>query len=249
MKKNFACFALLFAFFIPGFADAPASVQLGFYPKSYASGEEVWASLSVQNSTALPGAYSIALRYNPARLSYVRAMAAQNGPFAITPSAHVSGDTLTVAGFQGVQTDGTSQNTVLTVLVFKPTAAAAVVDSTSFGWISESIFQTDEKLLPLQMQITGTATIRTFNPSKNAADLMQVRLQKGYLIFSIPAQEKVRLNLFSVSGKKIASFFNGATITAGTHALPLDTRLSTGIYVVSIQTPHSIRTYKLGVTR
>jgi hypothetical protein len=76
-----------------------------------------------------------------------------------------------------------------------------------------------------------------------------VRLQKGYLIFSTQTNEKVRLNLFSVSGKKIASFFNGAAISAGTHAVPLDTRLSTGIYIVGIQTPHSTRTYKLGVTR
>jgi hypothetical protein len=157
MKKNFACFALLFAFFIPGFADAPASVQLGFYPKTYSAGEEVWVSLAVQNSTVLPGAYAIALCYSSTRLSYVRAMAAQSGPFAISPSVHTSGDTLTVAGFQGVQTEGNSQNTVLTVLVFKPAAAAAVVDSTSFGWISESIFQTDAKLLQLQMQITGAA--------------------------------------------------------------------------------------------
>jgi hypothetical protein len=249
MNKRLAFFAMVCAFFTAGFADAPASVQLGFFPKSYSAGEEVWVSFTVQNSAALPGAYSIALRYSSSRLTYVRSMAAQSGPFAISPSVHASGDTLTVAGFQGVQTDGAVQNIVLAVLVFKPASGAAIVDSASFGWISESVFLTDAKPLPLQMQVTGNATILTFNPSSSAIDFMHVRLQKGYLIFSTQTIEKVRLNLFSVSGKKIASFFNGAAIPAGTHALPLDARLSTGIYVVGIQTPHSTRTFKLGVTR
>jgi len=248
MIKHFVFFAFVCAFFTAGFADTPASIQLGFYPKSYAAGEEVWASLSVQNSAALPGAFSILLRFNSTLLAYSRAMAAQNGPFAIAPAVQASKDTLTVAGFQGVQTQGNSQNTVLAVLVFKP-IAATIVDSATFGWISESVFQTDAKPLPLQMQVTGNALIRTFNHSTNTIDFMNVRLQKGYLIFSTQSEEKIRLNLFSMSGKKIASFFNGTAIAAGTHAVPLDTRLSTGIYVVNIQTPHSTRTYKLGVTR
>jgi hypothetical protein len=248
IKKIFTVFLLLFGISWAA-QDISPSLVLGVYPKTYTQTEEVWASISVENSTALAGAFKIGIRFNNAVLSYVRSIAANSGPFSVGPSVHASGDTVTVAGFQGISDKVASGSAVLGVLVFKPLADAVTIDSSSFTWISDDVYDTDAKVMALQKKNATPVSMQPGQAFSKRFSNAFARIENGYLIFSIPSSEKLRMDLYSIAGKKVASFFNDVSINEGIHAVPLGSRLATGIYVLCIKTPHFNKTFKLGVTR
>jgi hypothetical protein len=248
IKKIFPFFLLLFCFYSMA-QDVSPSLVLGVYPKTYSQTEEVWASISVENSAALAGAYKIGIRFNGTALSYIRSIAAQDGPFSVGPSVHASGDTVILAGFQGISDTAAAGPIVLGVLVFKTLTDSVKIDSSSFAWISDNVYDTDAKLLALQKKTATPVSMRPRQAPNTHFSNPFARIENGYLIFSVPSSEKLRMDLYSIAGKKVASFFNDVSITEGMHAVPLGRYLATGIYVLCIKTPHYMRTFRLGVAR
>lgn len=235
---------------VAGQTAAP-DISLGFYQKTYAANDEVWLSIAVENAASLPGAYKLALKFDTTVLAFFHTVSVQTGPFAVMPSLHVAGDTIVLAGFQGVATGGGggAAAVVLSVLSFKPRAGQTAVDSSSFSWLASSVYGTDAHPMILSQRVTTRAVTL---PGRNAGRILPVagvRLLNRYLVFSTGAAGPARVELYTVSGRRAAVLLSGEALGAGTHAVPIDGRLASGIYVARVQVPAATVTQKVRVSR
>jgi hypothetical protein len=248
-RSSRALTAFLFAGIFLCAVHSPAQeLQLGFFPKVYTQGEEVWASIAVTGVTSMPGAFTASIVFDSALLAFRNVMAANNGPFAITPAISISGNTLTLAGFQGVDDGAPSSYTVLTLISFVARKANVTVDSSLFGWKETSVFSTDGQKLALVQTIRNGTALRSERKSPGAA-IVPPRFERGYLVFSLPHDGMTRLSLFTLKGSRIDISMKDLVLRAGTHAIPLGRKLPAGIYVLSIASTNYSATYRMGVAR
>jgi hypothetical protein len=73
---------------------------------------------------------------------------------------------------------------------------------------------------------------------------------QGTISFRIPGDMRIRLEIFDSMGRRVASLADNTHFTAGTHVLPLDLmHLPSGIYFCVMQTPLTISTQRILLTR
>ncbi|HMD68075.1 MAG TPA: T9SS type A sorting domain-containing protein [Chitinivibrionales bacterium] len=229
---------------------AAPDISLGFYQKTYAADDEVWLSVAVENAASLPGAYKLGIRFDTAALAFSHTVPVQTGPFAVMPSLHAAGDTIVLAGFQGVATGAGSANAVvLAVLSFKPRANQTAVDSNSFSWLASSVYGTDAHIMALSQRISTRAVMLPGRNTGRVFPVAGILLVNRYLVFSTGAAGPARVELYTVSGKKAAVLLSGEALGPGTHAVPIDYRLASGIYIARVQVPAATITQKVRVSR
>jgi hypothetical protein len=229
---------------------AAPDISLGFYQKTYMAGDEVWLSIAVDNAANLPGAYKLAFRFDTLALAFSHTVPIQSGPFAVMPSLHMTGDTIVLAGFQGVATGGGGGAAmVLAVLSFKPRASQTAVDSSSFFWLASSVYASDAHPIALSQRVTTGAIMLPGRRAGRVLSVAGIRLVNRYLVFSTGAAGPARVELYTVSGKRAAVLLSGEALAPGTHAVPIDGRLASGIYVARVQVPAATVTQKVRVSR
>ncbi|MBN1758118.1 MAG: hypothetical protein JW863_07370, partial [Chitinispirillaceae bacterium] len=146
---------LLFIFSLTAGLSAQELV-LSTTAKTYPSDEKIWVNLSVLEAVALPGAYTLSVKYNEAHLAFLNILPADNGPFTVTPAAAAKNGIVTIAGFQGIVDTGLGTASLAT-LVFAPAAGPVAIDTSSFSVDKNEVFSTqaEEMQLPVVKQTTS----------------------------------------------------------------------------------------------
>jgi hypothetical protein len=228
------------------FASGPAQeLSVSASAKTYASGEQIWANVSVLGASTLPGAYAIKINYDAQKLKFLNILPAQQGPFSVTPAASNSGGVLTIAGFQGIVDTGRG-NTSLATLVFTPLSGSTAIDSASFSVSGKEVYNTQAQIMDLKVT-KQTASVLLASPGFSRYE--RIILTKNYLRFSVIRDGIASVRIFDLAGRTCAVPLAPAPCKAGYHAVPLGRRLRSGIYVVTVRSPGLCATEKVEVVR
>ena len=93
----------------------------------------------------------------------------------------------------------------------------------------------DEKEIPERLSLS--AYPNPFNPTTS-------------LEFSLPEASSVTIEVFNITGQKVATLLNGESRSAGTHSLKLDlSKQASGIYLVQIHTQQASYTRKISLIK
>lgn len=94
----------------------------------------------------------------------------------------------------------------------------------------------------------------TVSAEKNEA-VVQFELMQNYpnpfnpstsIQFSIPATQKVTLQVFDISGRNVATLVNGQTLSAGVHSISFEaSQLASGVYFYRIQSGKNVQSKKM----
>ena len=212
--------------------------------KTYASGEQVWVSMSVLNATSVPGAYKIKVSYDANKLKFLNILPAQKGPFSITPAASNTSGIVTIAGFQGIVDSG-SGNASLVTLVFTPMSGPTAIDTSSFLISGKEVY--NAKAQPMDLKVTKQST-SVLLPSPYG-EQQRIFLTKNYIRFSILKEGIASVRIFDLSGKICATPLPPNHCKAGHHAVPLGNALPSGVYIVAVRCAGFNATEKLEVVR
>jgi hypothetical protein len=239
--------SILAAFlFVCGLTAAASSQQfmLSVAGRQYQMAEEIWVSLSVTGSSALPGAFAAKLRFDTTGLSFGQ-MLSSPGLFVVTPSASCRGDTVSIAGFQGISDSDSFRTIILATFMFKA-KGTIIVDTSTFSIAQRAVYSTTASLLQLRDGKEISAVRMT---SRADRALPRVTLVRGYLRFAVPAEGPVSVRIVNAAGRIIAAPMARAHLGKGTYAVPLGTLPKTGFLIAVVEGRGFSYSQKLGVAR
>ena len=206
-------------------------LSLSTSARTCSAGEQVWVNLSIQNAASMPGAYKITIGFDEAVLSYLNTLPADHGPFAITPATSAGNGSVTIAGFQGIVDTGNGSTSLVTLL-FVTTGDKVTIDSTTFSVTGNEIFSTQAQRMYLTVSRIATAV--QLPPSKKTLH-QGIHLTGNYLKFSIPRAGITSVRIYNLNGKTVATPLAPSHLSAGNHGVSIGSRLSSGIYLVSLR--------------
>jgi len=199
--------------------------------KTYASGEQVWANLSVLGAAALPGAFKIKVDYDATKLRFLNILPARQGPFSVTAAASNSGSAVTIAGFQGIADTG--RGTVsLATLVFIPASGSATIDTASFSINSKEVYTTQAQAMDLKVTKQTTSVLL---PSPRGRLRQRIVLTNNYLRFTVMNGGVTSVRIVDLNGKVCATPLPPSLCKAGYQAVPVGRPLKSGVYIVALR--------------
>lgn len=244
MNRRIAGFwiAITFAFSIPIYS---ASISLNMYAKNYSNSETVPVSFSVFDSSNLPGAFVIKMKYDTTILYYAGVNTIEGSPFSVAASVNKSHDTLTIAGFQGISDIMKNPYIILSQIQFTAKSNSAMIDTNAFKWINSDVYSIEGKYVELSKAKNSTSVLRPVVKGKLDG---KIRLHKGTLHFPVKYSGKTSINLYSLSGRKVINYVNGAYMSQGNHGIPLG-KVPSGLYIIHIKGQNFSQSQKVEVSR
>lgn len=213
--------------------------------KTYSTNVQVWVNLSITDATSLPGAYSFDISFRNDDLSFVTILPAEDGPFTITPAASAEGNTVRIAGFQGITQTGTGTVSLAT-LVFLPLRDQTVVDTSYFSVAGTQVYTTNAETMEVTLSKRATSVLL---PAPQRKTRSGITLSRSYLTFSVIKSGITTVHIYNLNGRVVERPLFRKHCRAGTHGVPLPSGLRSGIYIARVNGNGFTATQKLEVVR